>query len=118
MIEVNPTRFKLPPWEHQLRGVKTLLKKDTYGLFWKMRLGKTKVIIDTACLLFEAGVIDTLLIVAPAQVKDVWCEPNLGEIKTHDWSGARIHKYEKEGELFLPHQKPCYVATSIEYLRQ
>jgi hypothetical protein len=33
MIEVNTTRFKLPPWKHQLQGVKTLLKKDVYGLF-------------------------------------------------------------------------------------
>jgi hypothetical protein len=118
MIEVNPTRFKLPPWEHQLRGVKTLLKKDVYGLFWKMRLGKTKVIIDTACLLFEAGIIDTLLIVAPAQVKDVWCEPNLGEIKTHDWSGSRVYKYEKLDGLIIPHNRAAYVAASIEFLRQ
>ncbi len=118
MIEVNPTRFRLQPWDHQLRGVKTLLKKDVYGLFWKMRLGKTKVIIDTACLLFEAGVIDTLLIVAPAQVKDVWCEPNLGEIKQHDWSGARTYKFEKLDGLFVPHGKPAYIAASVEFLRQ
>lgn len=118
MIEVNPTRFKLPPWKHQLQGVKTLLKKDVYGLFWKMRLGKTKVIIDTACLLFEAGVIDTLLIVAPAQVKDVWVDPNLGEIKTHDWSGAKAYKYEQLASLFIPHRKPAYVAASVEFLRQ
>lgn len=118
MIEVTPTRFKLPPWEHQLRGVKTLLRKDTYGLFWKMRLGKTKVVIDTACLLFEAGVIDTLLVVAPAQVKDVWCDPTLGEIKTHDWSGARTYKFDKLDGLFIPHNRPAYVAASIEFLRQ
>lgn len=118
MIEVNQTRFKLPPWKHQLEGVKTLIKKDVYGLWWKMRLGKTKVIIDTACLLFDAGVIDTVLIVAPAQVKDIWVEPSLGEIKTHDWSGAKVYEYNKLDALFCPSGQLCYVAASVEFLRQ
>jgi hypothetical protein len=118
VIEVDTKRFKLPPWQHQLHGVKTLLKKDVYGLFWKMRLGKTKVIIDTACLLFEAGVIDTVLIVAPAQVKEVWCEPNLGEIKQHDWSGAKVYRFDRLDGVFIPHGKPAYVAASVEFLRQ
>lgn len=118
MIEVNPTRFKLPPWAHQLRGVKTLLEKQTYGLWWKPRVGKSKVIIDTACILFEAGVIDTLLLVAPKQVKDIWLEKTLGEIKTHDWSKAKVYDYKQLDSLFLPHGNPAYVACSVEFLRQ
>lgn len=123
MIEVNPSRFKMTPWKHQLVGVKTLIKKDTYGLWWKMRLGKSKVIIDTACLLFEAGVIDTVLIVAPAQVKDVWIERNLGEIKTHDWSGAKVKEWKNYGYSTEFNRVdlgvgPCYVVSSIEFIRQ
>lgn len=118
MIKVNPTRFKLKPWTHQLRLVGVLLTKPIFGLFLKMRLGKTKIVIDTFCILAEAGLIDTLLIVAPAQVKDVWIERNFGEIKTHDWSGARVHEFKTLDSLFLPHGVPCYVACSIEFLRQ
>lgn len=118
MIEVDPTRFRLPPWQHQLKGVRTLLRKHVYGLFWKPRVGKSKVIIDTACLLFDAGVIDTLLLVAPAQVKDIWLEKTLGEIKTHDWSGAKVYEFSRLDSLFMPHGVPCYVAASVEFIRQ
>lgn len=118
MIQLNPTRYKLPPYKHQLQGVKTLLTHPTYALFWKMRTGKTKTIIDTACELFEAGQIDTVLIVAPAQVRDIWTEKEFGEIKTHDWSGAKTYVYREYNSLFLPFGKPCYVAASVEFLRQ
>lgn len=118
MIEVDPTRFRLPPWQHQLKGVRTLLRKHVYGLFWKPRVGKSKVIIDTACLLFDACVIDTLLLVAPAQVKDIWLEKTLGEIKTHDWSGAKVYEFSRLDSLFMPHGVPCYVAASVEFIRQ
>lgn len=118
MIEVNPSRFKMKPYAHQLAGVKTLLKKPVYGLFWKMRLGKTKAVIDTACLLFEAGVIDTLLVVAPAQVRDVWTEPTMGEIVTHNWSKAKTYVFKEAGSLFMPDGVPCFVVASVEFLRQ
>jgi hypothetical protein len=118
MIEVNPSRFKLLPWAHQLRGVKLLIKHPVFALWWKMRLGKTKCIIDTACLLFDAGDIDTVLIVGPKQVVDIWTEKVLGEIKTHDWSGAKTYEYKKFDGLFLPHGAPCYVSASVEFLRQ
>ena len=118
MIEVNPSRFKFKPYAHQLAGVKTLLKKPIYGLFWKMRLGKTKAIIDTACILFEAGVIDTLLVVGPKQVTDIWLDKNLGEIVTHNWSKARPYEYKEYRSLFLPDFQPCYVVAGVEFLRQ
>ena len=118
MIEVNPTRFKLTPWPHQLRGINTLLKKHIYGLWWKPRTGKSATIINTACLLFEAGAIDTLLLVAPAQVKDIWCEKTLGEFKVHDWSGAKTYEYKRIDSLFIPALVPAYVAASVEFLRQ
>jgi len=118
MIEVTPSRFKLPPYKHQLHGVKRLVSSPVYGLFWKMRLGKSKCVIDTACTLFEAKEIDTLLVVAPAQVKDVWLDKNFGELATHDWSGAKTYDYRKLNSLVLPHGKPAYVVASVEYLRQ
>lgn len=124
MIEVNPDRFKMKPYAHQLAGVKTLLKKPVYGLFWKMRLGKTKCVIDTACLLFDAGAIDTLLVVAPAQVKDIWLDKTLGEIVTHNWSKAKTYEWKNYGytiahnTMDLPKDKPCYVVSSVEFLRQ
>jgi hypothetical protein len=118
MIELNPTRYKLPPYKHQVQGIRLLLTHPVYALFWKPRLGKSAAIINTACELFNADVIDTLLLVAPKQVRDVWTEKELGEIKTHDWSGAKTYVHKKHGALFLPHGECCYVAASVEFLRQ
>lgn len=118
MIELHTDKWRLKPYTHQLAGVKTLLKKPVYGLWWKMRLGKTKCVIDAACELFEAGVIDTLLVVAPAQVKDIWLDKTLGEIVTHNWSNARPYEYKEHGSLFLPDSQHCIVVAGVEFLRQ
>lgn len=122
MIEINPSRFKFTPYKHQLAGVKTLLRKKVYGLFWEMRLGKTKAVIDAACTLFDAGELDVVVIVSPAQVKDVWSDKELGEIQKHAWNGhgyvydARSVKHiETTGWVF---KTPCFIVTSFEFLRQ
>jgi hypothetical protein len=118
MVEITPTLYRLPPYKHQLRGVKKLLVHVAYALFWKPRTGKSKAVIDAACELFRAGEIDTLLLVAPAQVRDIWTEKEFGEIKTHDWSGAPVYVHQAYGDTFLPHGRCCYVAASVEFLRQ
>lgn len=115
IVELRP---RLKPYEHQREGIRRLLANPTYALFWKMRLGKTKTVIDAACTMFAKGTVDTLLIVAPAQVRDIWTEKEFGEIKTHDWSGAKTYVYKKHGGLCLPSSGPCYVAASVEFLRQ
>jgi hypothetical protein len=118
VIEIHTNRYKLPPYKHQVDGVKKLLTHPVYGLFWKPRLGKSKAVIDTACELFEAGEIDTCLIVAPAQVRDIWTEPELGELVTHNWSNARTYVYKEVGSLLVPHGKPAFVVAGVEFLRQ
>lgn len=121
MIELNTSKFRLPPYNHQLAGVKTLLKKKTYGLFWKMRLGKTKAIIDAACTLFDCGELDAVVIVCPAQVKDVWTDRDLGEIKKHAWIGEK-YEHNARGMKYLAASWgftfPCFIVTSFEFLRQ
>lgn len=124
MIELHTSKWKLKPYAHQLRGVKTLLQRPVYALFWKMRLGKSAAIINAACELFEAGIIDTLLVVAPAQVKDVWLDKTLGEIVTHNWSKAKTYEYKNYGyrpefnALDLPTGEPAFVVASVEFSRQ
>lgn len=123
MIELDPTRFKLKPYLHQLRGTGTLLRKPVYGLFWKMRLGKSKAVIDAACTLMEAGMIDTVLVCCPAQVKDVWLNKDFGEIKSHAWLEVdRLHYQGKSkeavGDLLRRFSRRSFVVTSFEYLRQ
>jgi hypothetical protein len=121
MIELDPNRFKIKPYLHQLRGVSTLLRHPFYGLFWKMRLGKSKAVIDAACTLLDAGSIDTVLICCPAQVKDVWLNPDFGEIKTHAWGQGTVFHYQKKTEELLPFRLTdvrSFIVASFEFLRQ
>lgn len=101
LIEVNPSRFKLQPYAHQLKGVYRLLKNPRYGLFWQMRLGKTKVVLDTACLRYEAGLLKTLVICCPAQVKPVWGHKEIGEARKH---------------AFVDHKTMEFNSTSADYI--
>jgi len=126
VIEVNPTRFKFPPYKHQLQGTKDLIRKAAFNLFWEMRTGKTKAVIDAACLLFEAGVIDTVVIACPAQVKPVWLEPELGELKSHVFVSYRAidleakieHKLAGYLEACIKFHVLPFVVVSYEFLRQ
>jgi hypothetical protein len=129
VIEITPSRFKLTPYKHQLEGVKRLLKHPVYGLFWQMRLGKTKCVIDAACTMFENNIIDAVVIECPAQVKDVWVDKERGEIKKHNF----LSEIRGEDEVYTYHYNArnesmledlffnftrVFIVTSFEFLRQ
>ena len=64
--------FKTKPYDHQITALEKGWEDLEYGYFMEMGTGKTKVIIDTAAMLFDAGKIEGLLIVAPKGVYRNW----------------------------------------------
>lgn len=73
-------KFKTEPYAHQKQAWQESWDKEYYALFMEMGTGKSKVAIDTIAALYEAGEIDTALILAPKGVYDNWVQ---GEIPTH-----------------------------------
>ena len=73
-------KFKTEPYAHQRKAWEESWNKRYYALFMEMGTGKSKVAIDTIGALYEAGEIDTALILAPKGVYDNWVQ---GEIPTH-----------------------------------
>lgn len=63
---------QIQPFSHQLNHLKDHVSEASWGLFWEQGTAKTKPIIDTAALLYEAGEIDALLVVAPPGVERNW----------------------------------------------
>jgi SNF2-related domain len=123
MIEINPDRYKFASWAHQLKAVPLLIRNPYYALWWEMRLGKTKAIIDTACTLFDNDALDVCCIVCPAQVKDVWLDKEFGEIQKHCWiPELRLPiNYDSKYEEYLELKADCgkaFIVTSFEFLRQ
>ena len=82
------------PYMHQIEGVHRLLERPYMMLADEMGAGKTKQVIDAACLMKTMGTIDRVLVVAPASVRSVWYDPELGEISKHAFESVNIRVLE------------------------
>lgn len=72
--------FETKPYAHQLEALHLSCFLPEYGLLMDMGTGKTKVILDNACILFEEYEIGALLVIAPNSVYRNWI---LREIPKH-----------------------------------
>jgi len=73
-------KFKTEPYEHQKDALKKCWNKDSFAIFAEMGTGKTKIALDNACILYNKGKIDRLLVVAPKGTYMNWVDQ---EISTH-----------------------------------
>ena len=64
--------FKTTPFTHQRDVLGHSWNQVNWGLFLEMGTGKSKVIIDNCAILFEAGEIDTMIVLAPKGVYRNW----------------------------------------------
>lgn len=70
----------LPPWAHQTRAIDLSRDKDYFAFLMEMGTGKTKVVIDEFCRMYEEGLVDTVIVLAPKGVYMNWAR---GELPTH-----------------------------------
>ena len=73
-------KFKTEPYEHQKDALKKCWNKESFAIFAEMGTGKTKIALDNACILYNKGKIDRLLVIAPKGTYMNWVEQ---EIPTH-----------------------------------
>ena len=65
-------KFKTKPYAHQLKALELSWMKDEFALLMDMGTGKSKVLIDTIAALYDAGRIDSAVIMAPKGVYKNW----------------------------------------------
>lgn len=126
-------RAALQPYAHQLVGVErmTALVEPELGrvipgcfaLFDEMGAGKTKQVCDSAQVLFEAGEIDTVIVVCPAYVRGVWFDPKIGEIQKHLWSDMSVlvieyHNADRRWIRGTSDRRLRWIVTNFEYFRK
>ena len=58
-------KFKTEPYAHQLKALELSWDKSYFAYFMEMGTGKSKVLIDNIAMLYDAGKINGVLIVAP-----------------------------------------------------
>lgn len=84
-LVVDLSRSRLPPYAHQRLGVEKLVEHPHFFITDEMGAGKTKQVIDAAQVLAMADVINHVVVIAPAAVRGVWYDPELGELAKHLW---------------------------------
>ena len=73
-------KFKTKPYQHQLDTLKQSWEEENFAYFMEMGTGKSKVLIDNASMLYDKGLINGLLLIAPKGVYKNWYD---SEIPTH-----------------------------------
>lgn len=68
-------RYKRRPYDHQRKALRFLISNKWGGaLLMEPRTGKTKVVIDYASVLHQAGKVSRVLIFAPVNALGVWAD--------------------------------------------
>ena len=65
-------KFKTKPYAHQITALEKSWNKKVFAYFMEMGTGKTKVAIDNIAMLYDAGKINGVLIIAPKGVYKNW----------------------------------------------
>jgi SNF2 family DNA or RNA helicase len=73
-------KFKTKPFAHQLKALEMSWDKKVFAYFMEMGTGKSKVLIDNMSMLYDKGLINGTLIIAPKGVYKNWFD---SEIPTH-----------------------------------
>ena len=71
-LEIRMYKFKTEPYEHQKDALQKCWNKEAFAIFAEMGTGKTKIALDNACILYNRGKIDRLLVVAPKGAYMTW----------------------------------------------
>lgn len=102
---------KTVPYAHQSRALHASYRKRAFALFMDPGLGKSKVILDTAALLYEAGHIRALLLLAPNDVHAQWVQEQLpahlpDSIRTRSVVWGPSARVQREARELASHPLP------------
>ncbi len=88
-------QFKTTPFGHQKDEWDRSREEEARAIFWEQGTGKSKLTIDTACWLWNRGLIDGVLIVAPNGVHRNWTEKEIPDHVPDDVIGhVRAFHYQ------------------------
>lgn len=116
------SRCRIAPFAHQREDVATLLEHPWFFIASEMRTGKSAIVVLASQFLFEQNIIDRVIIIAPAPVRNVWYDPELGELAKHLWSDlpARVVEYHDRTQMWTYGGEATrqleFIVTNYEYL--
>ena len=125
MTTLDLTACPVAPFAHQRTAITKIVEAPYVFLTDEMGLGKSKIIVDAASVLYAQGKIDHVIIVATSQVKPVWLDPELGQLATHCWPtifNTVTHYHSRKKQWVTGHSQNgeaglLWVVTNYEYIR-
>jgi len=77
-------KYKLPPFNHQAEALDDGWDRIEFGLFMEMGTGKSKVLIDNMGMLYQSGLMNFALVIAPKGVYRNWVAKEIPEHMSDD----------------------------------
>ena len=105
--------FLTEPFPHQLEEWRRSAGMDYRGILWEQGTGKTKLTIDTAHSMYQAGEIDGVLVLAPNGVHDNWVTD---ELPAHMPPPYRAVAYRTNRATTVWHQRELKALLGYEGL--
>ncbi len=89
------SRFKTPPFRHQIETLNKFGRKEAFALLWEMGTGKSLTVIMNLADLWSSNDCDGAIILAPNGVHTNWTQPEFGQIAMHmpDWVRYKMAPY-------------------------
>lgn len=111
--------------DHVKVGVQALIDNPFFFLTDEMGGMKTAQVIIAAQFLYQMGLINKVLVIAPASVRAVWFDQELGELAKHLWFDTKHAVYEyhakmrmwKHGEFETKEPHLQWMISNYEFIR-
>lgn len=116
-------KFKTKPYAHQMKVFEKFKDEKYFALFMEMGTGKSKVAIDIASYLFDHGLINAVLLIAPNGVHSQWASEQIPQHssvreKVYTWSSKKhfSRTYQNIWKDFLREDDRLkWFCTNVEY---
>jgi SNF2 family DNA or RNA helicase len=129
-MEILLQNSRIEPYKHQIVGVREIVSNPFFFLTDEMGAGKTKQVIDAACLMYTMGLIDRVLVIGTAAIRPVWFNQDFGELEQHLWNKIpssvtefhrkiRVWRHGPQiGNPNVPGSRFRWVITNYDYIRK
>lgn len=85
--------FKTKPRKYQLDTFNRTKLKKNFAVLWEQGLGKSKLSIDTACHLYLAEEIETVVVIVRKSITENWADVVSGEFFKHSWVDFNVYSW-------------------------
>lgn len=107
--------FKTRPFHHQEEELGRSGEERSWGYFWEQGTGKSKLVIDLACSLWERREIDAVVVVAPNGVHRNWVESEIpAHMPDRVLAETRVHCYHSAKADTVKHRRSLEQVTRHE----